>query len=287
MIEEHHRSKRVALIDSLQQRIEETLDPLVGNAAGVICLNVPFHTNVGDALIWLGTQAYLERKGIRIEYLSSHANASLGAVNRCDSRLILLQGGGNFGDLWPASHILAERVVAACPNHRIILLPQSMYFCNPNRLKQCQTIFARHPDLHLCLREEASYAACRRHFPVTPTYLCPDMAWCLGAQDVPAAPQNSLLILARTDREKRTGELASQFPADRCDWTGHWMKRCVIAGIDRTVCHITPLRSWIYTAHARHSLDIGKPAGLLPDTYHRPPPCAYSCAADGKAPCGA
>jgi len=253
MTDDYQRAVRVALINRLQQGIEETLDPLIGKATSVIYLNVPFHTNIGDALIWLGTQAYLKRKGIRIEYLASHVNASLRAVRRCGSRLILLHGGGNFGDLWPHPHALAERVVANFSHHRIILLAQSAHFQSVDRLQQAEAIFASHPDLHLCLREEASLAYCQRHFSKTPSYLCPDMAWYLGEQKVPRASQKPLLILSRQDREKRIEELATAFPADRCDWVGALMRRCLVAGIDHTLCRIGPFRRWVYDVHAEQS----------------------------------
>lgn len=258
MVYNPQRAKRVAQIDGLQRRIEDTLDPLIGDARTVICLNVPFHTNIGDALIWLGTQAYLERKGIRIEYMASHVNVSLRTVRRCGSHLILLQGGGNFGDLWPVPHAVSERVVSTFPHHRVVLLPQSVHFRDPARLQQCQAIFARHADLHLCLREEASFAFCQRHFPQTVSYLCPDMAWNVGVVDSPDMPQESLLLLAREDRERKVDGAWNHIPADRRDWVGPFGERCMIAGFDMTFCRIEALRRRLYTAQGEHRLNIGR-----------------------------
>jgi pyruvyl transferase EpsO len=39
----------------------------------------------------------------------------------------------------------------------------------------CVKVFAAHPDLHICLRDQTSYDFFRRHFP-NPVYLFPDMA---------------------------------------------------------------------------------------------------------------
>ena len=45
-----------------------------------------------------------------------------------ENTIILLQGGGNWGDLWDRHQKFRLKVIQKYKNHRIIILPQSIYY---------------------------------------------------------------------------------------------------------------------------------------------------------------
>ena len=61
--------------------------------------------------------------------------------------IILLQGGGNFGDLWQAHQSFRERVIQDFPHKKIIQLPQSIFFSEEQILKTISQVYTVTPTL--------------------------------------------------------------------------------------------------------------------------------------------
>lgn len=191
------------LVAKLSAEIDRVLASLIPAGTRVALINFPNHANAGDPALWLGELASLRRIGARIVYRASWASyrtADLARVLRADD-VILLHGGGNFGDLYLHNQAVTRlRVLEAFPRHRTIQLPQSIWFrdeVNRNELRdRCQV----HRDFTLLVREGQSLALARRHFDV-PTLLCPDMVFALGPRPRRDAPRVDILWLARRDIE--------------------------------------------------------------------------------------
>lgn len=193
------------MIESLRATIGDVLGPLLGETRRVALLDFPAHSNVGDSAIWLGTLAYLGAAGKELCYTSDHSTYSRSQLaSRLGDGTILLCGGGNFGDLWKQPQGFRERVVRDFPDTRIVQLPQSVYFRDPAQAERARAIFDAHPKLTLLLRDRRSLRFARENF-AAPTLLCPDMAFCLGRLQRPAAATRPLVWLARTDRERGGG----------------------------------------------------------------------------------
>jgi len=181
------------------------LAPLVPQAATVVLLDYPVHGNTGDHLIWLGTERWLESIGARVAgrwHLDNFAFPRLP-----DGTIVLCQGGGNFGDIYRFQRF-RERVVAAYPRQRIVMLPQTIHFRDPARLRQSRAALAGHGDLHLFVRDHRSLEIARESFANARPQLAPDMAAFLFpvadvlACDLPAAPRRDVLHFVRRDRER-------------------------------------------------------------------------------------
>jgi len=170
----------------------------------VLLLDYPVYRNVGDLLIYLGTWAWL----------GSRAGPMLGAwskENFCRRDLpgeavLLLQGGGNFGDLYPDHQRFRERIVADYPDNRIVILPQSIHFADDAEMARSAGLLNRHRDLHLIVRDHPSQRTAEQSFSGAAIDLAPDMASFLHPLSSPAGDGGAApLHLLRRDAERRSG----------------------------------------------------------------------------------
>ena len=190
------------LLDSLEQRIADTLRPLVPADQPVALLDSPLTPNVGDSLIWLGTLAYLKQRGLRPCYTCTNRTFSPDTLARRIGRgTILLNGGGNFGDLYPDHQEFREEIATRFPNHRIVQLPQSIHFESQEALAATRRVLDRHRNFTLLVRDQASFDLARTTFR-GPTVLSPDMCFALGPLERPQ-PVHDVVWLAREDKEAR------------------------------------------------------------------------------------
>ncbi len=222
------------------------LDP----GARVALLDFPMYANVGDSAIWVGTRLLLKRLGARVAYVADAANYSpVRLARRLPRGTILLQGGGNFGDLWPPRQCFRESVIAAFPGHRIIQLPQTLQFRRSETLARAKSVLERHPNLVLLLRDQPSLEFANREFGAT-SVLCPDLALAIGRLARPHRPSVDVVALRRGDLEASEG-----FPdlrglaAETVDWTADptgvagWFRRALrpLCGRPGTVALATNL----------------------------------------------
>src|SRR5262245_35006619 len=147
-----------ALLDAFALRIADVLGPLVPASEPVALLDSPLTPNVGDSMIWLGTLAYLERRGLWPTYTCTNRTFSPDTLARRIGRgTILLSGGGNFGDLYPDHQEFREEIVTRFPNHRVVQLPQSIHFESPEALAATGRVLDRHRDFTLLVRDQSSF----------------------------------------------------------------------------------------------------------------------------------
>jgi len=126
---------RTSLIESLRTAIDDVLAPILAHARRVALLDFPTHANVGDSAIWLGTLAYLRDRGKSICYSCDHDTYSRDTLaERLGDGIILLSGGGDFGDIWKRPQRLREQVVRDFPHATIVQLPQTIMFRDESEL---------------------------------------------------------------------------------------------------------------------------------------------------------
>nr|WP_228502059.1 polysaccharide pyruvyl transferase family protein [Plantibacter sp. VKM Ac-2885] len=170
-------------------------------------MDAPNQTNVGDSLIWAGEMAYLRRMGLRLRYVADIKSYDPVALRRAmPSGVVLLHGGGNFGDLWTGHQNHREQIVEDLPDYRLVQLSQSIYFASDERAARADAIIGAHKDFRLLLRDSLSMERAGRQLPsLNPTY-CYDMA--LGFEPASlkrTAGGKDLLIIARQDKEAMSG----------------------------------------------------------------------------------
>lgn len=204
----------------LRDSIKE-LASLIPHDNPVVFLDYPVYLNVGDLLIEQGTDRFLEAFGYRVEMKRSAHDFNRGQAAKISPRAtILLQGGGNFGDLYELHQRFREDVISQCRQNRIVVLPQTVHFESTERLADCARLYAAHPDLHICTRDLPSYELVRRNF-ANPVYLFPDMAHFLWDEYASyrrirgAAPP---LFFVRSDKEGRSLAYAGLENVEPVDW---------------------------------------------------------------------
>ncbi|WP_162906896.1 polysaccharide pyruvyl transferase family protein [Algihabitans albus] len=177
-----------SLTEEIQTRLRDlrsqvlALGRLLPADRPIVYLDYPLHLNVGDLCLQLGAEQLFSDLGLRVLGRASMFNGKAWLRRRLDpSVTIVLHAGGNLGDLWPGHQDFREAVVAAFPNNRIVVLPQSLHFADRQGFEACMRRWAQHPDLHLVLRDRVSYGRVAEHLGDR-AYLAPDLAHCLYEQ---------------------------------------------------------------------------------------------------------
>lgn len=161
-------------------------------------VDIPMHGNIGDLLIMLGTVEFFRKHALTPRLISPFFSFSPDWIGADET--VVFHGGGNFGDLYPYFQSLRERVAAAKPGNRIIILPQSIHFSSPEKAAESAAIFRRHPDLHLCVRDRVSYEQARAF--TDKVYLLPDMAHQLYPVGHGYDRNGGAMLITRVDDEK-------------------------------------------------------------------------------------
>ena len=209
--------------DHYTNLIHGVLGPLIPEGVPVALFDFPNHSNVGDSAIWLGEIQYLQVVlGVKIITVDDLALLKRPLPKLPVSAIILLHGGGNFGDLYPRHQALRERVIKHYQYHRIIQLPQSIHFQDQTQKILCQQVLNGHGDFHLLVRDHDSLAQAEQLHDGF-NYLCPDMALCLGSLPRNVPVTQAIIGLLRTDKEKVIDENVTEQAMDNflsVDWIG-------------------------------------------------------------------
>jgi len=207
---------------SLQKKSSESLNRLVPRGSEIIYLEYPVYSNIGDLLICLGTEQWFRRSGLTVLGRWNIFNFTFPKIS--DTVILLCQGGGNFGDMYP-QQAFREAIVEAYPRNPIIFLPQTIHYRDNSNLEISKRKLNRHPSLKLLLRDHDSLNLAETHFPNAECQLAPDMSvWMypLGESlDLPAHPSRRIktLCLLRTDSERIQEQVLPQLTPD---WEGDW-----------------------------------------------------------------
>jgi exopolysaccharide biosynthesis predicted pyruvyltransferase EpsI len=185
----------------LSKKIHEVLQTLIPRGAPCALLDFPNYSNPGDSAIWLGQTKWLRQNNNSIVYACDKQSYSSKLLSELiGNGIILLQGGGNFGDLWGAHQNFRERVISDFPHNKIIQLPQTIYFKERKALEISCHILNAHANLTFLCRDMQSLNIAKKEFSAN-SILCPDMAFNLGSLSRPSLPQAEILWLSRKDKE--------------------------------------------------------------------------------------
>jgi pyruvyl transferase EpsO len=115
----------------------------------------------------------------------------------------LLQGGGNFGDRYPAHHEFRLRVLQDFPKNRIVFFPQQVTFLDNDYLQRTADFLKEHAGVTLFARGVVAQQMFTRYFgPIARVEPAPDMAFMLGPQSRTCDPVYDIVWIARTDQER-------------------------------------------------------------------------------------
>lgn len=185
----------------LKEKLQQILEFIV-DKNDVLYLDFPMYLNVGDLLIYAGTEQFFKDYGINVKLRRTISTFDINEVFDCitPKTTILCQGGGNFGDLYPELHSLREKLIQSFPNNRIIILPQTAYFSSENALQNSANIFLKHKDCYIFARDERSKQLMENFSDKV--FLSPDMAHQLyGCLQQSTYGKKKQLYFLRKDKE--------------------------------------------------------------------------------------
>lgn len=233
-------------ISEIQNNILQEFKDLPDCGEEYIILDYPNYSNIGDSAIYLGELEALKvifRKNPKL--VAEISDICISRVDSCSWKgPIFLQGGGNFGDLWPWHQQFREDVIRRFPGRKIIQLPQSIHFKSQENLEKAARVIDAHPDFVLMVRDRPSFDLAKTAFKCD-VRLVPDMAFMMGPVQ-PTAPECDILCLIRTDQESRlgSGQIAASGAASRqvVDWPEETDRRSLFERLPRVVRRQIPPR---------------------------------------------
>ena len=187
--------KIVKQLDILRYFIHENID------ADYVYVDIPLYWNIGDWLIAMGAWELL--KEVPYKCLGKLRWEDYERVNITPDTIIVLQGGGNFGELSRAATDARNEVIEHYPDNKIIILSQTITYTDTSLLKKDAEIYSKHKNLHICARDNESFALAIEYFKANHVYLLPDTAFGL----YPVLPKyrgvktGITLIINRKDKE--------------------------------------------------------------------------------------
>ena len=163
----------------------------------------PYYGNLGDQQIRSSSLKFLKDNGIKYLELSIKDFYFYKNIDFKHIKVVCLQGGGNFGDVYPLDQNVKNEAVKRFFNKRIIVFPQTLY-CNDYNseiFKQIQLVFGEHKNAVLTAREEVSFDLFKKYFPLNKIIFAPDIV--LSENKTSSRKRkNQILFLMRRDIEK-------------------------------------------------------------------------------------
>ncbi|HBM2949261.1 TPA: polysaccharide pyruvyl transferase family protein [Klebsiella oxytoca] len=197
------------------------INEFILDKSDVIFLDYPTYHNVGDLLIFEGTLQFFKEHNIHVKLFRSAKDYDYDEVRRLltPKTTIICQGGGNFGDIYSTHQNLRELIVSQFPDNRIIVLPQTAYYSDSNKLKESCDIFTKHRDLYLFARDQQTLNIFKKF--TNNAFLSPDMAHALYRNFPKSNKKNNMtLFFLRVDCEVNTSQTSLSIPKDAIvnDW---------------------------------------------------------------------
>lgn len=187
----------------LKEQLNE-INKVIPKGSKVYYFDYPVHSNVGDMLIWKGTEKFLKENKIKVvRRLSYHLVNYL--INNSKLKIpkdaiILCHGGGNFGDLYNVHQNLRKLLVEKFPEHKIVILPQSIFYNDKQVMVNDFNLFSKHKSLHLYVRDQNSYKIASGY--LKNVYLSQDMAHALYPVISNQKFKYNTLYFIRKDKER-------------------------------------------------------------------------------------
>jgi pyruvyl transferase EpsO len=212
------------LMVSLTARHSDIYDEIGGNSK-IAYLDIPMHFNVGDLLIYKGTESFFLKNNIEVIYRESKTKlfSNYFLIGRAD--VLVFHGGGNFGDLYPDFQRYRDRIIRRFPHKKIVILPQTIYFRNKKNMTDSFDLLKSHKNLVLYVRDEHSFFLAKSHG--VNVCLMPDMAHSLhplkdkcevGAKHYWGSYPLSILNLQRCDMERTAHSDLRHLDKRAFDW---------------------------------------------------------------------
>lgn len=202
--------------------LHDPLTALLPRGSKIAFLDYPTYNNTGDLLIYLGTIAFFRSAGWAVTFAANPNNFTTRNFLSTSFDAVVMQGGGNFGDLYPEHQALRERVASLLPSTRQIILPQSIYFQSAERMKESFEKLSAATDSHLFVRDRVSFEVASKNFKGS-VILAPDMAhhlrgWLSELRTAPSIADNHLYFMREDTERGILDEEITSMSSQFTDW---------------------------------------------------------------------
>lgn len=202
----------------LEQILIDKVLPLIDR--DYVLYGLPYYNNVGDTLIWNGEIELLKRSPYKCRGVCSWCNYPKTVLP--DDVMILVTGGGYFGDLWRRGWQEVLDGIRPNRNHRIIIMPCSIFYEDAATRTADAEYLSGFPNLTILARDKASYDYARKYFR-NEVMMVPDMAFCMNekylAEKAAKQPERGCLYFCRGDKERSKDSIViPESDYDTHDW---------------------------------------------------------------------
>lgn len=174
-----------------------------------VLIATPIHGNLGDQAIVLSQREFLADKFpefsvfeiSRFQYeIAREQIAEL--VRPCD--LVVIDGGGNVGTLWPEENDKMNDIVRRFAHAPVVVFPQTAYFSDDEEGRACERVtaeaYAANPRLVFFSRDKATYEKMGAIAPAATNLFVPDIV--LYHDACVTLPRSGALLCLRDDKER-------------------------------------------------------------------------------------
>lgn len=186
-------------INELKSVIKKELAPLITN--DYVLWGLPYHSNIGDTLIWEGELEFL--KTLPYKCFGTCGWNEYEPKTLSKDTVILIHGGGYFGDVWRLVWEYVLNTIEHYPDNRIILLPNTIFYNDVELMRSDAERMAKLKHLTICARDRKSYKIAKENFK-NEVRLVPDMAFYISLNYLEkwSLPETeTVLYLKRIDKE--------------------------------------------------------------------------------------
>lgn len=169
----------------------------------IILMGEPEYENLGDHAIAYATRRFIETNCPNYHYIGVSENHIRYSFNRVCKNIkpddvLLLQGGGNMGDLYPDQIEIRKKVIQAFPENKIIIMPQTIHFSGEKN--ELPDYYSNHQHLVLTAREKISYDIMQKCYNGH-VILTPDIVFSLNKIPILTTERKVALVCIRNDAE--------------------------------------------------------------------------------------
>src|SRR5690606_29106275 len=196
------------------KRLVKKLSDKNHNRRRIFLFQTPTHSNIGDHGIAEAEIQFLKKSFPNDQLVEINQSIQpyfvkyVGNTIRKDD-ILLLHGGGNLGNQYMYEENTRRLTVAAFPDNKMILFPQTIYYSSDEKghaeLTKTKEAFSKSTRLTLIAREETSFVVMRECFPNAKILLTPDIVLSMDMSR-PKLIREGLLMVMRSDQERILNE---------------------------------------------------------------------------------
>ena len=178
-------------------------------AKTIFFMMCPNYGNIGDQAICVATIKFLqdnfkEYNLCTLDLVDTYKCYRFIKENIKPDDMIILQGGGNFGDLYLYIEKYRRFIIKKFKKTKIISMPVTCNFKFRRQLKRSVNLYCKHPRFLIFARDNKSFEFLSKNFKNRVEFL-PDIVFYLYnfiTKSKPAFERNNIILLLRSDIEQ-------------------------------------------------------------------------------------